>query len=401
MINTSTWKKNTILFLSSQAVSLIGTSLVQYAIIWHITLKTKSATLMTIAMIFGFVPTFILSPFAGVWADRHNRKYLIAFSDSGIAFATLILAIFFLKGYGSIWLLFIVSAVRSAGSAIQTPAVGAFLPQIVPKEYLIKVNGINGSIQSALMLFSPMLSGILMTLSPIEYIFFIDVFTALIAVFIVLKYLKVPSHAKAMEKQKVTYFHDLKLGFDYIRNHSYIKVFFIFQAIIFFCLAPVMILTPLQVVRIFGDQVWRLTIMEVIFSVGMIFGGIIISAWGGLKNKFNTLLLTCISFGIFTMMLGLMKKFYVYLAFMLLIGIGVPISNTVSTVIIQEKVEPDILGRVFSIFALIFSSVIPLSMIFFGPLADKISVSYIIFGSGILVSCITIIYKLKFFKYFQ
>lgn len=118
----SNWKKNTALFLSSQAVSLFGSMLVQYAILWHITLSTESGVMMMISIICGFLPTFLLSPFAGVWADRYSRKLLIALADAGIAAATLVLVLLFWAGYQALWLLFAISAVRAAGSGIQTPA---------------------------------------------------------------------------------------------------------------------------------------------------------------------------------------------------------------------------------------------------------------------------------------
>jgi MFS transporter, DHA3 family, macrolide efflux protein len=120
------WKKNIILFLTSQTISLFGSSLVQYAIMWYITLKTQSGVMMTISIICGFAPTFFLSPFAGVWADRYNRKTLIILSDSLIAISTLILAILFLQGHDSIWMLFVTSSIRAFGSGIQTPAIGSF-----------------------------------------------------------------------------------------------------------------------------------------------------------------------------------------------------------------------------------------------------------------------------------
>lgn len=75
--NKTNWKKNISLFLGSQAISLFGSSLVQLAIMWYITLTTQSGVMMTISIICGFLPTFILSPIAGVWADRYNRKTLI------------------------------------------------------------------------------------------------------------------------------------------------------------------------------------------------------------------------------------------------------------------------------------------------------------------------------------
>src|SRR5690606_37756188 len=156
------WRRNIILFLTSQTISLFGSMLVQYAIMWYITLTTESGMMMTVFILCGFLPTFILSPVAGVWADRYNRKRLIMLADSLIAIATLILAILFLMGYDAIWLLFVMAAVRAFGTGIQMPAVGAILPQIVPKDMLTKVNGINGSIQAIIMFVSPLVSAALL-----------------------------------------------------------------------------------------------------------------------------------------------------------------------------------------------------------------------------------------------
>ena len=100
-----------------------------------------------------------------------------------------------------------------------------------------------------------MLSGALLTFATIEIIFFIDVITAAIAVMILLLLLHVPVHAKALEKQAVSYFSDLGQGFTYIKNHAYIKHFFIFCAVFMVLAAPAAFLTPLQVTRSFGNDV--------------------------------------------------------------------------------------------------------------------------------------------------
>ena len=190
------WKRNIIIFLGSQTISLFGSSLVQYAIMWHITLTTQSGMMMTLFIICGFIPTFLLSPVAGVWADRYNRKILIIVSDGLIAMSTLTLAILFLMGYDSIWLLFVMAAVRAIGAGIQTPAVGAILPQIVPEDQLTKVNGINGSLQAIIMFVSPMVSAALLSMTSLEVIFFIDVITAAIAIFTLVVFLKIASACK-------------------------------------------------------------------------------------------------------------------------------------------------------------------------------------------------------------
>lgn len=379
------WKRDIILFLTSQTISLFGSSLVQYAITWYITLKTQSGVMMTISIICGFLPTFFLSPFAGVWADRYNRKILIMLSDSVIAASTLVLAILFLMGHKYTWLLFVVSAIRALGAAIQIPAVGAFIPQIVPEDKLTKVNATNGSIQSLVMLISPMLSGALLTMASIEAIFFIDVVTAAIGVLTLLLFLHVPVHAKAMEKQATGYFSDMTEGFNYIKNHEYVKKFFIFCAFFFVLVSPAAFLTPLQVSRTFGNDVWRLTAVEITFSAGMMVGGIIMAYWGGFKNKIHTMTMSCIIIGISTFALGVIPIFWVYLTFMILIGIAMPIFNTPSTVLLQEKVEGDFLGRVFGVLAMISSVMMPMGMLIFGPLSDIIKIEWLLIITGILM----------------
>jgi DHA3 family macrolide efflux protein-like MFS transporter len=288
-------------------------------------------------------------------------------------------------GYDSIGLLFIASAFRAVGSGVQTPAVGAFIPQIVPEDKLTRVGGINGSVQSAVMLISPMLSGVLLTMASIEVIFFIDVVTAAVAVFILLLFLKVPAHAKAQQKQEMSYFKDLHEGILYIRDHTYVRKFFIFCAFFFFLAAPAAFLTPLQVTRSFGSDVWRLTAIEISFSLGMILGGIIISAWGGFSNRVYTMTLSSFIFGISTIALGIVPMFWIYLLIIGIAGVSMPFFNTPSTVLLQEKVDADYLGRVFGVMVMISSSMMPLGMLVFGPAADMIKIEWMLVGSGFLL----------------
>lgn len=383
--NEQAWKKSIILFLGSQTISLFGSALVQYAIMWYITLNTQSGVMMTISIVCGFVPTFFLSPFAGVWADRYNRKLLIMLADALIAVSTLILAILFLMGYEALWLLFVMSAIRAIGTGIQTPAVGAILPQLVPEDKLTKVNGTNGSIQAIIMLVAPMVSAALLTMASMEVIFFIDVITAAIAIFILMTALHVPTHAKALEKQTTSYFSDMKKGLVYIQNHDFLKKFFLFSAFFLFLAAPVAFLTPLQVTRSFGDDVWRLTAIEITFSIGMMAGGIVMASWGGFKNKIHSMTLAALIMGAGTFALGIIPIFWIYLVLMGIVGIAMPFYNTPSTVLLQEKVEGDYLGRVFGVLGMISTSMMPLGMLVFGPIADLVKIEWLLIGTGILM----------------
>lgn len=383
------WKKNIILFLSSQTISLFGSAIVQYAIMWHITLTTESGMMMTLFIICGFIPTFILSPFAGVWADRYNRKILIILADGLIAISTLILAIVFLMGYDAIWLLFVMAAIRAIGTGIQTPAVGAILPQIVPKDKLTKVNGTNGSLQAVIMFVAPMVSAALLSMASLEIIFFIDVITAAIAIITLLAFLKISVHKKATEQQTTSYYNDFIQGVTYIKNHDFLKKFFLFFAVFFVLMAPAAFLTPLQVTRSFGDDVWRLTVIEIAFSIGMMAGGGMIASWGGFKNKVHTMVLASLLMGVCTFALGIVPIFWIYLIFMAVFGIAMPVFNTPTTVLLQEKVEESYLGRIFGVFGMISTSMMPLGMLIFGPIADVIKIEWLLIGTGLLILLLT------------
>ena len=117
------WKKRVAIFLTGQTISTFGSFLVQYAILWHLTLTTKSGGVLALAATSGFLPQAIVSIFAGVWADRVNRKTMIIIADSMIALTTLGLALLMLSGVDDLWLIFAVMAARSIGAGFQMPAI--------------------------------------------------------------------------------------------------------------------------------------------------------------------------------------------------------------------------------------------------------------------------------------
>jgi DHA3 family macrolide efflux protein-like MFS transporter len=378
-----TWKQKTALFLGSQALSLFGTALVQYALMWHVTLATKSGWLMTIYILCGFVPAFLVSPFAGVWADRMDRKRLIILSDGSIAVVTLLLALALRSGQNVLWLIMITAGVRAVGQAIQQPAVGALLPQFVPADQLARVNGIQSTVQSATFFGAPMLAGFLMSVWPLEYVFLLDVGTAAVAIALLAAFLKVPPHEKAGVPQSVSYFADMRLGFDYIRAHRFLVPYFSFVAVLLVLVAPAAFLTPLQVVRTYGSDVWRLTAIEMAFSVGMMTGGAIMAWWGGFTNRIHTMVLSSAIMAVCTALLGLMPNFWAYLVPMGVFGVALPLYNAGATVLLQEHVEPDYLGRVFSIFTMLQTAMMPLGMLVFGPMSEYVRIETLLIITGV------------------
>ncbi|WP_277631251.1 MFS transporter [Atopococcus tabaci] len=392
MKQQKTWVKDIVLFLSSQTFTLLGSSLVQYAMLWHVTLTTDSGSMLTLYIVFGFLSTFFLTPVAGVWADRYNRKQLIILSDGLIALVTLILAGVFFMGFGSIWLLFVMAAIRALGAGIQMPAIGAILPQIVPEESLTRINGINSSIQSVIAFVSPIISAGLLGVADIEWIFLIDVVTAVFAIAILL-FLKIPSHKKAADVQQNSYFNDFMQGIGYIQHHAYLKVFFLFMSVLFLLIAPVAFLTPLQITRSYGEDLWRLSAIEIAFSTGMLIGGALIAVWGGFNNKTKTISFASLAMSFCTIALGALPAFWLYLTLFGIFGVAMPVFNTPATVLLKEKVEENYLGRVFGVMTMISTSMMPLGMIVFGPLADIIEIEWMLWGTGISIVVLAILFR--------
>lgn len=377
------WKTSITKFLTAQTISLFGSSLVQYAIIWYVTLTTSSGKMLTISTLCGFIPQILISLFGGVWIDRYDRKKMIMLADSAIAISTLLLAMAFMSGYRNIWLLFAVLVVRSAGAGIQTPTVNSVIPQIVPKEHLMRINGINSTLSSLMMFLSPAISGAILSVAPLEVTLLIDVVTAVIGVGITAT-VSIHSH-REKKPDGNSALSELKAGFTYLKGNRFIKNLLIFQLIILFSISPSAFLTPLMVSRTFGPEVWRLTASEMTYSLGMVFGGLLISTWGGFSKKLHTTMLAGALYGVFMLGLGTAPYFLLYLACNIMIGVTAPCYNAPITVTIQENVEPLMQGRVFSFMQIATSCALPLGMTVFGPLADIVPVQNILIGAGIFV----------------
>lgn len=389
-MNQNNWKKKVTRFLTAQTISLFGSSLVQYAIIWYITISTSSGVMMTIATLCGYLPQIAISLFAGAWVDRYNRKIVSMTADAVIAISTLAIALSFMAGYKSTWLLFAVLIVRSAGTGIQTPAVNALIPQMVPKEHLMRINGINSTLQSLMMFLSPALSGAILTFIKIEATFFIDVITAVIGIGIMFT-ISIPNIQQEKSEHKTSILHDVKLGLIYLKEHRYIMNRIIFLIAVMILISPSAFLTPLMVTRTFGADVWRLTVSEMTFSLGAVAGGILISSWGGFKNKMNTIVFATLLYGGMMIGLGSAPFYIIYLVFNFLIGISMPCFNTPVNVLLQEEVEPAMHGRVFSIVQIANACALPLGTLIFGPLADTIRIQTLLICSGTVVMIIGII----------
>ena len=388
------WGKKTTLFLSSQTISLFGSMLVQYAITWHITLVTKDGVQMALVTVCGFLPQLLISLFAGVWADRYSRKMMIMLADGAIALSTMVLAVMFSMGYDALWILYVTSIIRSLGAGIQTPAVGAMLPDIVPEDQLMRVNGINASIQSVMMLLAPAAAGMLYGNVGMASIFWIDVVTAIIGISIMSQLRVAPP--KRVENAQGHFFDDMVSGFRYLGKTRWLYQFLVFYLAYSFMFGPVVSLTPLMVARTFGEEPWRLVAHELAFAVGSLMGGLSLGFVSArIKNKMRMVLVGSAAFGLFTCIMGFSPNFWFYIGTMVAQGLTMPMVNSGAMTVLQMRVEPEMMGRVFGLVSIAGTAAMPLSTVLFGPLANVISVEQELIVTGILMVLITL-YIMRF-----
>jgi DHA3 family macrolide efflux protein-like MFS transporter len=281
--------------------------------------------------------------------------------------------------------------VRALGQGVQQPAVNSLVPLIVPKDNLLRINGINSSIQSGINLLSPMVAASLMSFASLEILFYIDVITAAIAIAILYFIVKVPRAATEEKKtDKTSHFKDLISGLKYLKYQKYLLQLVVLSGLYTIFMSP-LLLFSLQVTRNFGADLWRLSAVEIGQAAGMIAGGLLIGVWC-FRNKIYAIGASSVVIGILTILFGVLTNFTQYLVFMVIFGIIWPYFSAPSVTIIQEKVAPDYLGRVLSVFTMLRSLAMPFGILFFGPLADIVNINYIFIGAGAVMVFLGIMY---------
>lgn len=384
------YRKNFVKIFIGQTMSLLTSAIVQYAIIWYITFKTGSAMDLAIATIAGILPQILLGPFAGVIVDRFDRKKIMILSDSSIAITTLILGIFFMIGEPSLLGMCIVLAIRSLGTTFHTPSFQASIPLLAPKEKMVQIAGINQTINSATLIIAPLLAGVLFGIMPIQYIIFLDIIGALFGV-ISIMLVKIPS-PEIEETEKKHLFLEMKEGFDEIRKSKYLAILTIFVTIISILFMPIGSMYPLITSNYFGLGPIHISIVEVAFSIGMLIGGIVISTWGGFKKKQYTIIIAMLLFAVFLLLSGFVPTnlFWIFVVLTFLMGVMGPFFNSIYIAVLQLKIAPEKLGRVFSITMSLMTIATPIGLLVTAPIAEKIGVPNLFRISGLLmiITCI-------------
>jgi MFS transporter, DHA3 family, macrolide efflux protein len=357
-----------------QALSLLGSQLVQFAIIWYLTQETNSATTLAIASMMGLLPQVLLSPFIGTWVDRGNRRLILIAADAAVALATLVLALLFGLGLIQVWQIYLALFVRAVAGGFHQSAFGASIVLLVPKENLTRVQGFNQALYGALNIISAPLGAFLLSVVPMQGILSMDVGTALLAVSILL-FIQIPQ-PESHSQVSGTFWQDFAAGFRYIIAWRGLVILLGLVMVINFFFTASEALTPLLITKHFRGDAGQLGWWLSSFAVGTVLGGLILGAWGGFKRKIVTAQLGLILTGLSATVVGIVPPefFWAGLAANTGMGLLLPIINGSFGATLQAAIAPEMQGRVFAFILSAAMLVSPIALMIAGPFADAFGI---------------------------
>jgi DHA3 family macrolide efflux protein-like MFS transporter len=380
------WKAEFFTIWSGQALSILGSQLVQFALIWHLTVQTGSATVLATASLVGMLPNVVLGPFIGTLVDRWNRRRIMLIADSIVALATLLLVALFALDIVEVWHIYAVIFIRSLASTFHGNAMSASTSLMVPVERLTRIQGLNQLLNGGLNVVAAPLGAFLLGLLPMQGILSIDVITALFAI-LPLAFIHVPQPKQdEIAAEKTTIYTDFKAGLSYLIGWPGLLIVGLMTVGINFTIIPAFSLLPLMIKDYFGGSAIHLGWVESAMGAGMILGGALLGIWGGFSRKMLTSLVGLMGMGAGTLILVLSPASAISPAVggALLVGFMTPMTMGPFFALIQSTVEPDMQARIFSLLNSVGTGVVPLGLLIAGQVADRVVIQAWFLLGGIL-----------------
>ncbi len=381
------WLGNYLPMWIGQAVSLLGSGLVQFALVWYMTEKTGSATVLAMATFVALLPSVILGPFAGALVDRLNRKAIMIISDTAVALATFALVVLFHLGIAQIWHIYVALFVRSLCGSFQYPAMQASTSLMVPREHFARLGGINQAMNGVITIVSPPLGALLMSVMTMQAVLAIDLVTAAIAISLLALFVRVPQPPRSQTAEALTparVLADVRNGLKYAVGWSGLFKLMVMASLINMLASPAFSLLPLMVTKIYGKGAAEVAWLESALGLGVVAGGLLLGLWGGFKRKTATTLTGLIGMGVGITVLGLTDRntYLLAVGMMGLVGLMNALANGALGAIMQTKIPPEMQGRIFTVIGSLASAASPLGMLLAAPVAEKLGIRawYLIAG---------------------
>lgn len=345
------WKRTFIIIWSGQFFSMLSSSIVGFAVVFWLSMETGSAEVLAMAMLATLLPFIVLGLFTGVFVDRWDRRRTMILADSFVAFCSAILAFLFFIDRVEMWEIYTLLALRSAGSAFHTPAMQASVPLLAPESELMRIAGVNQMIQSISNIAGPAVGAVLITFLDMTYVMMMDVVGAAIACTSLL-FVKIPNPEKKKDAVRNIWL-EIKEGIRHMFADKGLSYVLLCVIVVTFFMVPVAALFPLMTINHFNGSAFQMGLVEVAWGIGMLLGGAIVSIkFMKTTNKIVIINIMTIIVGMAYWFSGLLPTsgFVLFVVLTTIGGIAGSIYWSTFIVILQTKIDPAALGRVFSIY---------------------------------------------------
>lgn len=354
-----------------QLVSLVGSSLTGFALGVWVYQRTGSVTQFAFIAFCNILPGVLLSPLAGALVDRWSHRRTMLLSDTGAVLSTLAIAALLLGGQLEVWHIYVMTAISSALSAFQGPAYIAATTLLVPKQHLGRASGMIQMGRAMGLLVAPVLGALLLTSVQLQGVILLDLASFLFALITLLSVRFPKTRAMAAgEARRGSLLHEIAYGWSYVVSHPGILslILFFAAANLLGCILEVLV-TPL--VLSFASTVALGTILST-GGMGMLAGSLMMSLWGGPRRRVNGMFGFMLLCGLWMLIAGLDTSVLLVAVSAFLVFFCLPIIDGCSQVILQNKVAPEVQGRVFALSSALGAASLPLAYGVSGPLADHV-----------------------------
>lgn len=386
------WKRVFAIIWTGQFLSILTSSIVNFAIVLWLSLETGSAEVLAFATMAALLPQSVLGLFTGIFIDRWKRKRVMIMADSFIAFCTLILAVLFYFDLAKISHIYVLLALRSVGSAFHMPAMQASVPLLAPKSKLMRIAGINQVIQSVCNIAGPALAGLFITMMKMTNILLLDVAGAAFAC-LSLCFVFIPDPSHEERNSELHLWREAKEAIMEVRNQYGLSWLFLLSILATFVIMPVSVLFPLMTLNHFAGNAFQVSLVEVSWGGGALLAGALL---GLKKYRWNEILLIngmYIALGLTFLFSGLLpvSGFIWFAVLTALGGVCGSLYFATFTTVIQSRIDPGVMGRVFSFY--MSFSMLPsmIGLLSTGFLADSIGLGNTFIISGGFLCLIGII----------
>ncbi len=375
-------KRNISLLWSAQIISVAGDAVYQIALLWLVLDITGSSTTTGLVAMAAFLPAMLFGLYAGVAADKYNRKFIMIFSNLSQALTVILIPLMLYFDYQNIAIIGILAFLRASFSTFFPPALNALVPMITSKDRLVGVNSILATSSQLAYLIGPLVAGLILSVVSIQYLFIIDGTTFLIAI-LLLVLIVTPSPKKISQKQFSTV-KELFSGIKYAKDHKPLGTLFILTIINnFFIMGPAFVGMLILVKDSLGGTASQYAFVESGLAFGMLIGSVFVYR---IKNSINIgrlLLIGMVLDGITYSLMYFAGSVNFVLLFIIIHAFGIPMITISRTSIIQKHSPNKYHGRLFSLVHLSVVGVTALSSAVVGIAANYIDIKIIFLFIGI------------------